>query len=234
MTRFVSSSSSSSDAALLIRVFNSTDSSANASACFPVNSPAPRCNFRSAWAACLEQEAAVDSKTTTCTIALPGNGSITMDTASYGSLVLDSCSVITVEGNNATVAPSRNSSTRLFYFFGNASSATTAYSALSLHGMTLRGFGDASTDGGTAYIHGDCAVSLANVTIANGVGRNGGSVYMTLNSLGLDVDGCSFESCTATNGGVSGYETTRYYSALKNALTTRPVLFGLGTVDIRT
>ena len=185
---------------LRISVLNTTDSLANASDCLPVSSPSPRCNFRSAWAACQEQEA-VDSSAT-CTIALPGNGRISMNTGIYGSLELNSSRIITVEGNNATVTPALGSSSRLFYFFGDTSSAPTTYSALSLYNMTLRGFGGSSTDGGTVFIHGNCTVSLANVTIAHGVGRNGGSVYMTNNSLGLAVDGCLFESCTATNGGV--------------------------------
>ena len=184
-----------------ISVFSTTDSAAKSSDCYPLAKPG--CNFRSAWAACQQQEAS--GLAMTCTIALPVNGSsISMNTKSYGSLVLDSSRIITVEGNNATVAPSLGSSTRLFYFNGDASSASATYSAMSLYGMTLRGFGSSSNDGGTVYIHGDCFVSLANVTIADSLGRYGGSMYMTNNSLGLAIDGCSFESCKATNGGVSG------------------------------
>ena len=197
----LSTDTSSASSNIRISVISTTDSAASSSECVPVASP--RCNFRSAWAACLQLEAS--GSATTCTIALPGNGSsISMDTRSYGSLVLDSNMNITVEGNNATVAPSLGSSTRLFYYyFGDTSSATmTTYPALSLYGMTLRGFGNSSYDGGTVYIHGECFVSLANVTIADSKGNNGGAMYMTNNSLGLAIDGCSFINCQVLNGGV--------------------------------
>ena len=186
---------------LRISVFNTTDAAAAiASDCVHAS---PLCNFRSAWAAC--QQLAASGSATTCTIELPRNGSISMNTESYGSLVLSSNTNITVEGNNATVASSVGNSACLFNIFGDTSSTSvTTLSVLSLYGMTLRGFGDPSKVGGAVYIHGDCFVSLANVTIANSAGSNGGAIYMTNNSLGLAIDGCSFEHCSATNGGVSG------------------------------
>ena len=124
-----------------------------------------------------------------------------MDTASLGSLVLAEGSAIVVEGHNATIAPKHNNSTRLFYY-SNENPSPTITSALGLRNMTLRGFGNSAVDGGTVYIFGLCSASFTSVTFASSVGGNGGAIYMTENSLGLAVDGCSFESCEATKGGV--------------------------------
>ena len=208
MMRSVSAFDSfSSQANLLIRVFNTTDSAANSSDCFPVKFPSPRCNFRSAWAACLEQEASASSAPTACTIALPVHSSISMDTGNLCSLVLNASSSIAVEGNNATVAPAYSGYSRLFYYHNNNSRGKTSRNnaALSLRNVTLQGFGnwqDSSTDGGAIHIHGNCSVSLTNVTIADGGGRNGAAIYMTNNSIGFTVDGCTFVNCQAFNGGV--------------------------------
>jgi hypothetical protein len=152
------------------------------------------CNLRSAWEACISMGGAA------CLIVLPEEAVIVMDAGGYGSLALRQGMNVTIQGRGSSIISSSvGSSDPLIYY--QEDNITTYHPTMNLYDVTIRGFGSPSTHGGAIYLSGACSVLLDSVSFVENIGAMGGAVYAANNSLGLTVHGCSFLSCSGSEGG---------------------------------
>jgi uncharacterized membrane protein YidH (DUF202 family) len=92
---------------------------------------------------------------------------------------------------------------RLFSFSAKDSNAAPSNSSLSLRGLAVRGFD--SPFGGIVYASGDLKLTIRNCVFGGSSGLYGGAIYVTDNSLAVNIVQSEFNSTTAAISGGAIY-----------------------------
>ena len=190
-------------ASIVIYVDDTTDSAGNISSC-QVSSPSVGCNLRSALLLCSESLTLMDHN---CTVILPAQKTIVLDTSLGELSMIDALGTLRIEGTGCSIISSDSADIGnyirfLNISFGSASTETSPSDSprefiFHLSNLTLDGFGDPTLKGGTIYLNSLTGGSIQDVTCSHSRGSYGAAVFLDQSRQFL-ISRSRFENNTAT------------------------------------
>lgn len=169
---------------MIIYVDDTVDGVANTSPCQP-SSPSAGCNLRSALLLCSESLTWPDRN---CTIILPSEETIVLDSSLGELVVIDAKGTLRIEGEGCLVTSltGNNYIRFLNISFGSTTAVSSSPSdstsisefVFHLSNITLEGFGESSLKGGSIYLESLAGGSIEDITCSSSRGSYGGAVFL--------------------------------------------------------